>query len=175
MKRIDTLIHPLFWDEARAVLETLGVRVTLREVRTFGRNPPRREVYRGSTYFLDIHAGARADGTGRRRTGRSHCPRARNHRSTRRRSWSPRSMASCASERPRRSLRLPRRYLHRVPASRRAWRLGTPSSVEPNPPSPQIGALDAACGAARCQLRDRAATHDPRDFAGYRAALLADL
>ncbi len=54
MKRIDTLIHPLFWDEARSVLETLGVRVTLREVRTFGRNPPRREVYRGSTYFLDV-------------------------------------------------------------------------------------------------------------------------
>ena len=54
MKKIETLIHPLLWDEARSVLETLGVRVTLREVRTFGRTPPRREVYRGSAYFLDV-------------------------------------------------------------------------------------------------------------------------
>jgi nitrogen regulatory protein PII len=54
MKRIDTLIHPPLWDEARSVLETLGARVTLREVRTFGRTPPKREVYRGSAYFLDV-------------------------------------------------------------------------------------------------------------------------
>jgi nitrogen regulatory protein PII len=54
MKRIDTLIHPPLWDEARAVLETLDARVTLREVRTFGRTPPKREVYRGSAYFLDV-------------------------------------------------------------------------------------------------------------------------
>jgi nitrogen regulatory protein P-II 1 len=54
MKRIDTLIHPPLWDEARAVLETLGAGVTLREVRTFGRTPPKREVYRGSAYFLDV-------------------------------------------------------------------------------------------------------------------------
>jgi nitrogen regulatory protein PII len=54
MKRIDTLIHPLLWDDARAVLQTLGARVTLREVRTFGRTPPKREVYRGSAYFLDV-------------------------------------------------------------------------------------------------------------------------
>jgi len=54
MKRIDTLIRPALWEEARAVLETLGVRVTLREVRTFGRTPPKREVYRGSAYFLDV-------------------------------------------------------------------------------------------------------------------------
>lgn len=54
MKRIDTLIHPLLWDDARSVLETLGARVTLREVRTFGRTPPKREVYRGSAYYLDV-------------------------------------------------------------------------------------------------------------------------
>jgi nitrogen regulatory protein PII len=54
MKRIETLIHPLLWDEARAVLANLGVRVTLREVRTFGHSPPKREVYRGSAYFLDV-------------------------------------------------------------------------------------------------------------------------
>jgi nitrogen regulatory protein PII len=54
MKRIDTLIHPLLWDDARAVLQTLGARVTLREVRTFGRTPPKREVYRGSAYFMDV-------------------------------------------------------------------------------------------------------------------------
>jgi nitrogen regulatory protein P-II 1 len=54
MKRIDTLIHPPLWDEAREVLETLGARVTLREVRTFGCTPPKREVYRGSAYYLDV-------------------------------------------------------------------------------------------------------------------------
>jgi nitrogen regulatory protein PII len=54
MKRIDALIHPPLWDEARTVLETLGARVTLREVRTFGRTPPKREVYRGAAYFLDV-------------------------------------------------------------------------------------------------------------------------
>jgi nitrogen regulatory protein P-II 1 len=54
MKRIETLIHPPLWDDARAVLETLGARVTLREVRTFGRTPPKREVYRGTAYFLDV-------------------------------------------------------------------------------------------------------------------------
>jgi nitrogen regulatory protein PII len=54
MKKIDTLIHPLLWDDARAVLQTLGARVTLREVRTFGRTPPKREVYRGSAYFTDV-------------------------------------------------------------------------------------------------------------------------
>ena len=54
MKRIDTLILPALWDEAHAVLETLGARVTVREVRTFGRVPPKREVYRGSAYFLDF-------------------------------------------------------------------------------------------------------------------------
>ena len=54
MKRIDTLIQPALWDEAHAVLETLGARVTVREVKTFGHVPPRREVYRGSAYFLDF-------------------------------------------------------------------------------------------------------------------------
>ncbi|HWZ93181.1 MAG TPA: P-II family nitrogen regulator [Polyangiaceae bacterium] len=54
MKRIDTLIQPALWDEAHAALETLGARVTVREVRTFGRVPPKREVYRGSAYFLDF-------------------------------------------------------------------------------------------------------------------------
>jgi nitrogen regulatory protein PII len=54
MKRIDTLIHPPLWDEARGVLQTLGARVTLREVRTFGRTPPKREVYRGSAYYSDV-------------------------------------------------------------------------------------------------------------------------
>jgi len=53
MKKINALIRPLQWDEARAALETLGVSVSLREVRTFGHVPARREVYRGSAYFLD--------------------------------------------------------------------------------------------------------------------------
>jgi nitrogen regulatory protein PII len=43
----------LQWDEARAALETLGVAASLREVRTFGHLPARREVYRGSAYFPD--------------------------------------------------------------------------------------------------------------------------
>lgn len=53
MKKINALIRPLQWDEARAALETLGVAVSLREVRTFGHLPARREVYRGSAYFPD--------------------------------------------------------------------------------------------------------------------------
>ena len=53
MKKINALIRPLQWEEARAALETLGVAASLREVRTFGHIPPRREVYRGSAYFLD--------------------------------------------------------------------------------------------------------------------------
>jgi nitrogen regulatory protein PII len=56
MKRIETLIHPNLWDDARAVLETLGASVTLREVKTFGRSLPKREVYRGSAYVVDISA-----------------------------------------------------------------------------------------------------------------------
>ena len=54
MKKIDTLIHPLSWDNARIALERLGLRVTLREVRTFGYAPPKREVYRGSAYVQDL-------------------------------------------------------------------------------------------------------------------------
>ena len=53
MKKINALIRPLQWEEARAALETLGVSATLREVRTFGHVPARREVYRGSAYVLD--------------------------------------------------------------------------------------------------------------------------
>ena len=53
MKKINALIRPSQWDEARAALETLGVAASLREVRTFGHFPARREVYRGSAYFLD--------------------------------------------------------------------------------------------------------------------------
>ncbi len=53
MKKINALIRPLQWDEARAALEALGVAVSFREVRTFGHLPARREVYRGSAYFPD--------------------------------------------------------------------------------------------------------------------------
>src|SRR4051794_31724942 len=56
MKRIDTVIKPSLWQETRAIFEALGVRATLREVQTFGRVPPRREVYRGSAYFVDLSA-----------------------------------------------------------------------------------------------------------------------
>jgi nitrogen regulatory protein PII len=53
MKKIETVICPNNWDATRAVLETLGVAATLREVKTFGRVPPRREVYRGSPYTVE--------------------------------------------------------------------------------------------------------------------------
>lgn len=53
MKKIETIIAPSHWEEARAQLEALGVIATLRDVRTFGRSPARREVYRGSAYVRD--------------------------------------------------------------------------------------------------------------------------
>jgi nitrogen regulatory protein PII len=53
MKKIETVICPHHWDATREVLGTLGVAATLREVKTFGRVPPRREVYRGSPYSVD--------------------------------------------------------------------------------------------------------------------------
>ncbi len=56
MKRIDALIHASQWEEARTILEALALRVTLREVKTFGRTPPRREVYRGSAYYTKVTA-----------------------------------------------------------------------------------------------------------------------
>lgn len=53
MKKIETFIQPVYWDQTHAALEELGVAGTLRQVKTFGRTPPRREVYRGSAYVLD--------------------------------------------------------------------------------------------------------------------------
>jgi len=53
MKKIETFIQPLYWDQTRAALQALGVSGTLRQVKTFGRTAPRREVYRGSSYVLD--------------------------------------------------------------------------------------------------------------------------
>jgi nitrogen regulatory protein PII len=56
MKKLETVIHPQQWDEAQAVLRTLNVAATLRQVQTFGRTPPRSEVYRGLPYTLDTTA-----------------------------------------------------------------------------------------------------------------------
>ena len=53
MKKIETFIHPVYWNQTHAALDKLGVAGTLRQVKTFGRTPPRREVYRGSAYVLD--------------------------------------------------------------------------------------------------------------------------
>jgi nitrogen regulatory protein PII len=53
MTKIETFIHPVYWAQTHAALEELGVAGTLRQVKTFGRTPPRREVYRGSAYVLD--------------------------------------------------------------------------------------------------------------------------
>ena len=54
MKKIETVIHPQLWPEARAALQPLGMRATLREVQTFGHTAPRREVYRGSAYLVEL-------------------------------------------------------------------------------------------------------------------------
>jgi nitrogen regulatory protein P-II 1 len=54
MKKIETVVRTHNWEAIRDVLGTLGVAATLREVKTFGRVPPRREVYRGSPYTVDM-------------------------------------------------------------------------------------------------------------------------
>ncbi len=53
MKKIETFIQPAYWSQTHAELAKLGVAGTLRQVKTFGRIAPRREVYRGSAYMLD--------------------------------------------------------------------------------------------------------------------------
>ena len=53
MKKIETVIHPVYFDSMHAALARLGVSGTLRQVMTFGRIPPRREVYRGSVYMRE--------------------------------------------------------------------------------------------------------------------------
>jgi nitrogen regulatory protein PII len=53
MKKIETFIQPVYWDQTHTALDKLGVAGALRQVKTFGRTPPRREVYRGSAYVLD--------------------------------------------------------------------------------------------------------------------------
>jgi nitrogen regulatory protein PII len=53
MKKIETFIQPLYWDQMHAALAKLGVSGTLRQVKAFGRTPPRREVFRGSAYVLE--------------------------------------------------------------------------------------------------------------------------
>ena len=54
MKRIETFIQPIHWNDMHASLAKLGVSGTLRQVKTFGRTPPRREVYRGSAYMQEV-------------------------------------------------------------------------------------------------------------------------
>lgn len=53
MKKIETFIQPVSWDHMHAALAKLGVSGTLRQVKTFGRVAPRREVYRGSAYMQE--------------------------------------------------------------------------------------------------------------------------
>ncbi len=53
MTKIETFIQPVCWDPMHAALDKLGVSGTLRQVKTFGRTAPRREVYRGSAYVLE--------------------------------------------------------------------------------------------------------------------------
>jgi len=54
MKRIDALVRPGAWEQTRDVLETLHLAATFREVKTFGRSSPRREVYRGTAYYTNL-------------------------------------------------------------------------------------------------------------------------
>ncbi|HEX2672732.1 MAG TPA: P-II family nitrogen regulator [Polyangiaceae bacterium] len=53
MRKIETFIQPVYWDHMHAALAKLGVSGTLRQVKTFGRVAPRREVYRGSAYMQE--------------------------------------------------------------------------------------------------------------------------
>ncbi|MEI9949853.1 MAG: P-II family nitrogen regulator [Pseudomonadota bacterium] len=53
MKKIETFIQPAYWEQMHAALDKLGVSGTLRQVKTFGRIPTRREVYRGCAYMLE--------------------------------------------------------------------------------------------------------------------------
>ena len=56
MKKIETFIEPSSWNEIHTALTKLGVSGTLREVKTFGRKPAQRGVYRGSEYAIDMAA-----------------------------------------------------------------------------------------------------------------------
>ncbi|HET7541255.1 MAG TPA: P-II family nitrogen regulator [Polyangiaceae bacterium] len=56
MKKIETLIQPAYWEQVYAALAELGVPGTVRQVKSFGRTPPRREVYRGSAYLLETNS-----------------------------------------------------------------------------------------------------------------------
>ncbi|HEY0466893.1 MAG TPA: P-II family nitrogen regulator [Polyangiaceae bacterium] len=56
MKKIETFIQPVNWDPMHAALQKLGVSGTLRQVKTFGRTPPRREVFRGNAYVVDTNS-----------------------------------------------------------------------------------------------------------------------
>lgn len=56
MKKIETFIEPMAWDTTRRALARLGVWGTVRDVKTFGRKPAQRAVYRGTEYELDTAA-----------------------------------------------------------------------------------------------------------------------
>jgi nitrogen regulatory protein P-II 1 len=55
MKRVEAIIKPFKLDEVKEGLAEIGVKgLTVTEVKGFGRTGGRKEVYRGSAYFVDF-------------------------------------------------------------------------------------------------------------------------
>jgi nitrogen regulatory protein PII len=55
MKKIEAIIKPFKLDEVRDVLTDLGIEgMTITEVKGFGRQKGRTEIYRGSEYTVDF-------------------------------------------------------------------------------------------------------------------------
>ena len=55
MKKIEAIIKPFKQDEVKEALNTIGVQgITLSEVRGFGRQKGRTELYRGAEYVVDF-------------------------------------------------------------------------------------------------------------------------
>ncbi|HQP38087.1 MAG TPA: P-II family nitrogen regulator, partial [Polyangiaceae bacterium] len=55
MKKIEAIIKPFKLDEVKDVLAEVGVqRMTITEVKGFGRTGGKQEVYRGSAYVVDF-------------------------------------------------------------------------------------------------------------------------
>ncbi len=55
MKKVEAIIKPFKQDEVKEALNTVGVQgITLSEVRGFGRQKGRTELYRGAEYVVDF-------------------------------------------------------------------------------------------------------------------------
>jgi nitrogen regulatory protein P-II 1 len=55
MKKIEAIIKPFKLDEVKESLSAIGIQgMTVTEVKGFGRTGGKKEVYRGSAYFVDF-------------------------------------------------------------------------------------------------------------------------